>query len=140
MKIISSIESFILFIIVFMIVDKNCLSRAITLTWSHLTILIPWDFCRPYNKDLFSNWKFHSIYQSFQDIGWKLYIKTSHFSHHMESSDNVYTWETFISLIIRIVSATEIYWLNLTVLEIYIQKHILWPPCSIFSNSSNVCF
>ena len=61
MRIILSIESFILSVKVFKILTETaknvifCHSRAITLIWSRLTNLIPGDFCRPYNKNLFSN-------------------------------------------------------------------------------------
>ena len=44
------------------------LSRAITLTRSHLTTLVVADFCRPCNKDYFSYWKNLAKPNGFGDI------------------------------------------------------------------------
>ena len=71
-----------------------CLSRATSLTWSHLKI---WALCKPYNKNHCSNWTFHSIYHSFQNIGWKLFKKVI---FHLSRAITL-TWSRMTTLIMR---------------------------------------
>ena len=86
------------------------LSRAVTLTTSHLTTLIPENFWRPYNKDHFSNWKSLAKPNGFGDTfvyainccliplfyfsdGGHVFrqIKNSHFSSMQDTPRNIHT-------------------------------------------------